>query len=76
MKTTMPFWLAADLDLLSADLEQLRLHLGWLTEDLSLAPAVEPEHDAAARHLSRDLERSEQRLGELTRVLTVEGRAW
>jgi hypothetical protein len=76
MKTTAPRWLAADLDLLTTDLAQLRLHLGWLMEDLGLAPLVAPEHDAAARRLGRDLERSEERLAELTRTLGEAGRVW
>lgn len=76
MKTTAPTWLTADLDLLTTDLAQLRLHLGWLTEDLGLAPLVAPEHDAAARRLGHDLERSAARLTELTRVLGEAGRVW
>lgn len=76
MKTTAPTWLTADLDLLTTDLAQLRLHLGWLTEDLGLAPLVEPEHDAAARRLGRDLERSEERLTALMRTLGEAGRVW
>jgi hypothetical protein len=34
MGKSLPPWLSIDLNLLESDVQQLRLHLGWLLEDL------------------------------------------
>jgi hypothetical protein len=74
MRNAQPPWLLIDLDMLETDAHLLRLHLGWLLEDLRVRQANLDEQADTLVTLTGEVEATLTQLADLDALLARVGR--